>query len=191
MFISVVETGLERLLRSELPLPDDVGDITFDAPTSNWSAQLSRVTVNLFLYDISRSTQPSRAPTQRPGSAGAGERRAPQPMVQLGYLVSTWAGTSRDEHQLLGDVVSALAGVEQLPAQLLPTPLSSTVHLGFAQDQQNRVREIWSALGGSLKASFTLQVNVAADTFEWTEQAAPVDRIEVLSAPIPRARAER
>ena len=62
MFISVLETGLERLLRSELPLPDDVGDVTFDAPTSNWSAQLSRVTVNLFLYDISRSSQPARSP---------------------------------------------------------------------------------------------------------------------------------
>lgn len=191
MFISVVETGLERLLRSELPLPDDVGDVTFDAPTSGWSAQLSRVTVNLFLYDISRSTQPARSPVQRPGGASGTERRTPQPMVQLGYLVSAWAGTSRDEHQLLGDVVSALAGVEVLPPELLPTPLSSTVHLCFAQDQQNRVREIWSALGGSLKASFTLQVNVAAETFDWGEQAPPVERIEVLSAPVPRARADR
>ncbi len=186
MFISVVETGLERLLRAELPLPDDIGDVTFEAPTNNWSAQLSRLTVNLFLYDVARSNHPVRALTRRTGPNGTTERRAPQPMVQLGYLVSAWAGSTRDEHQLLGDVISRLTAIEQLPPDLLPMPLSSSVHLGFAEDDQNKVREVWSGLGGQLKGSFTLQVTVAADAFTWTEQAQAVERVEALTAPIPR-----
>jgi hypothetical protein len=49
VFIRLLEDGLEKLLREELPLPPQVGEISFDAPTRSWSAQLSRLTINLFL----------------------------------------------------------------------------------------------------------------------------------------------
>lgn len=185
MFISIVDTGLERMLRAALPLPEEIGDVTFDAPTNNWSAQLSRVTVNLFLYDIGRSTQPSRSPVTRLAADGRSERRRPQPMVELGYLVSAWAGSPRDEHQLLGDVASVLAVRETLPAELLPAPLSSVAQLSFDADPHNRTREIWSSLGGQLKASFLLRVAVAADSYEWADEAPAVQRIAALTAPMP------
>lgn len=191
MFIGTVDTGLERLLRHSLPLPEEVGDITFEAPTSNWSAQLSRVTVNLFLYDVARSGHPVRSITSRTGPDGVAQRRAPQPMVQLSYLVSAWAGSIKDEHQLLGDVVGVLACAEIIPPDLLPDELSSSAALGFGEDAGNKTREIWTALGGTFKASFTLQVHVAADAFEWTEQAAAVERIEALAKPVPDPAAHR
>ncbi|MCW2491684.1 MAG: hypothetical protein QOH56_1767 [Pseudonocardiales bacterium] len=188
MFIRTVDDGLERLLRASLPLPEEIGDVAFDAPTSNWSAQLSRITVNLFLYDVSRSTQPTRSATQRIDSNGRSLRRAPQPMIQLGYLVSAWAGSPRDEHQLLGDLVSRLAAVQALPPELLPSAVTSTVHLDLAEDPLNRLRDIWSGAGGQLKASFTLQVTVAADSFDWQDQAPSVTRIEALTLPKPIVR---
>ena len=120
VFISNVDSGLERLLRARLPLPEEVGDVAFDTPSSGWSAQLSRITVNFFLYDVQRSTLPSRSATLRPEENGGSQlRRRPQPMVQLAYLVSAWAGNPRDEHQLLGRVVSLLAGTEVLPDEHL------------------------------------------------------------------------
>ncbi|MCU1688834.1 MAG: hypothetical protein JWN20_762, partial [Jatrophihabitantaceae bacterium] len=61
MLIPIVEDGLEAMLRSALPLPADVGDISFDPPASTWSAQLSRITVNLFLFEVARISQPSQA----------------------------------------------------------------------------------------------------------------------------------
>jgi hypothetical protein len=185
MFIRTVDDGLEKLLRAELPLPDDLGDITFEAPTSGWSAQLSRITVNLFLYDVARSELPSRSLTQRQETNGRPERRAPQPMIRLGYLVSAWAGSPRDEHQLLGEVISRLAPLASVPAAHLPADIDSAVHLALSTDEGNRLREIWSAAGGQLKASFTLQVTAAADTFEWRDQAPLVTRIEALAAPKP------
>jgi len=179
VFISHVDSGLEKLLRTRLPLPDEMGDISFDAPSGTWSAQLSRITVNLYLYDVQRSTQPS-APSVRAPEGAPAQRRRPQPMMQLGYLVSAWAGSPRDEHQLLGDVVSILAGVELIPDELLPDGLNSSVRLSLG-DADNRVREIWSASGGSLKASFSLMVTVAADTFDWELQPPAVDRISAMA----------
>ncbi|WP_345522554.1 DUF4255 domain-containing protein [Nocardioides conyzicola] len=180
MFISHVDSGLEKLLRTRLPLPEEMGDVSFDPPSGNWSAQLSRITVNLFLYDIQRSNQPS-APTTRSLDGGPAQRRRPQPMMQLGYLVSAWAGSPRDEHQLLGDVVSIMAGVEAIPDDLLPDELSSTVRLGLG-DSDNKVREIWAASGGSLKASFSLMVTVAADTFDWELTPPSVERISGMAS---------
>ena len=74
MLIPVVEDGLESLLRSTLPLTTEQGDISFDAPSSTWSAQVNRLTVNLFLYGVSRSSQPSRGPATR-AVGGSTERR--------------------------------------------------------------------------------------------------------------------
>jgi hypothetical protein len=185
VFIRVVDEGLEHLLRAELPLPADVGDISFDAPTGTWAAQLSRITVNLFLYDVSRSSLPSRSLPQRVDANGRAQHRPQQPMVRLSYLVSAWAGNARDEHQLLGDVISRCAALGELPAQHVTGDLSSPVHLTFADDERNRQREVWSGVGGQLKPSFTLQANVAADTFGWRDQAPVVTRIEALMPPRP------
>ncbi|MEO6885017.1 MAG: DUF4255 domain-containing protein [Jatrophihabitantaceae bacterium] len=185
MFIRVVDEGLEHLFRAELPLPEDVGDISFDAPTGTWAAQLSRITVNLFLYDIGRSTLPSRAMTQRVTVNGQAQQRPQQPMVRLSYLVSAWAGNARDEHQLLGDVISRCAALSELPQQHLLGEVSSPVHLTFAEDERTRQREVWNGVGGQLKPSFTLQANLAADTFDWRDAAPAVTRIETLMPPHP------
>jgi hypothetical protein len=183
MFIRTVDDGLERLLRAAVPLPPDRGDIAFESPTHNWAAQLSRLTVNLFLYDVNRSSHPSRSPTQRVEENGKALRKPPQPMIELGYLISAWAGSAQDEHQLLGDVLSRLAGLSMLPEDCLAAPLSSSVYLTIGEDDQNRLREIWAAAGGSLKASFTLQATVAADTFDWRAEAPAVTQIAGLTAP--------
>jgi Pvc16 N-terminal domain len=185
MFIRVVDESLERLIRAELPLSEDLGDVMFEAPTSNWSAQLSRITVNLFLYDVGLSAHPARASIRRSGQDGTTERRPPQPMIRLGYLVSAWAGSPRDEHQLLGEVVSRLAAHPTLPAQYITGDLASSVYLRLGDDEGNRLRDIWSAAGGQLKASFTMEASVAADTYDWSTAAPAVTRVEALTRPHP------
>jgi hypothetical protein len=183
VFISRVDTALEAWLRAALPLPEEVGDVAFDAPSGTWSAQLSRITINLFLYDVQRSSRPSVATAVRPAAAGTAVamRRRPQPMVQLGYLVSAWAGSPADEHQLLGDLVSLLAGTESVPDLHVPEGMSSSVHLSLGDDR-NLPRELWGSAGGSLKASVALQATVAADTFDWEAQAPSVERIAAMAS---------
>ncbi|GEL95059.1 DUF4255 domain-containing protein [Cellulomonas composti] len=174
MLIPAIDDGLERLLRATLPLPEDQGDISFDPPSSTWSAQVNRLTVNLYLYQVARSPQPPRPAEVR----GNGERRRPLPMVQLHYLVSAWAGSPRDEHSLLGDVMTRLVAQQVLPTEYLQRPPSSTVQLAIATDELNRPRELWSGLGGTLKASFTLTATVAADAYDFEPLAPPVAAIE-------------
>ena len=147
VFISAVDAGLEQMLRDRLPLPEEVGDVKFEAPTGNWSAQLSRITVNLFLHDVHRSTMQPRSATVRSLDGAAPQRRRPQPMVQLGYLVSAWAGSPRDEHQLLGDVASILAGTDTVPARYFPREMSTSVHVMLGDDR-SLPRELWTAAGG-------------------------------------------
>ncbi|WP_244930196.1 DUF4255 domain-containing protein [Nocardioides sp. W7] len=190
MFISNVDSGLERMVRARLPLPEEIGDVAFDAPTGNWSAQLSRITVNFFLYDVQRSTQPSRSPMHRTAEGGSLQRRKLQPMVQLSYLVSAWAGSPRDEHQLLGDLVSLFAAADNLPEEFFTAPMSTSVLLSLGDDR-SLPRELWSAAGGSLKASTTLQVNVGADSFDWTATPPSVERVSAMAERMDRPRERR
>jgi hypothetical protein len=186
MFIRDVDEGLERFIRTRLPLPEDVGDVSFEPPTGTWAAQLSRLTVNLFLYHLDRSAQPTRSPQTRISENGRAERRNAQPMIDLGYLVSAWAGSPRDEHQLLGDVISMIAGVGMLPAEFAAPALNSTVFLSFGAEEHTRPREVWQGVNGQLKACGLLRATVAADTWDWEDQAPPVERISALAAPRPR-----
>jgi hypothetical protein len=184
VLIPVVEDGLESLLRSTIPLSTEQGDISFEAPSSTWSAQVNRLTVNLFLYGVARSSQPSRGPSTRSSATGSTERRHALPMVQLSYLVSAWAGSSRDEHLLLGDALTRLLAHQVLPGGHLPRPLSSAVQLALAADDHNRPRDVWSGLGGSLKASFTLLVTVAADAYDWEAAAPEVTSVSGTAVPM-------
>lgn len=180
VFISNVDTSLERMVRERLPLPEEIGDVAFDAPTGTWSAQLSRITVNFFLYDVQRSIQPSRSPMARTPDQGSLQRRVPQPMVQLSYLVSAWAGSPRDEHQLLGDLVSLFVASDHVPAEYVPDAVSTSVLLSLG-DERSLPRELWSAAGGSLKASTTLQVTVGADSFSWVTAPPAVEKVVAMA----------
>jgi hypothetical protein len=186
LFIRNVDESVEKFIRDRMALSDELGDVTFEAPTSNWSAQLSRITVNLFLYDVGLSSQPSRTAIRRVSDNGVAQTRAPQPMVRLGYLVSAWAGSSRDEHQLLGDLVSLFAAPTQIPAEHMVGNLSSTIQLRMVSDDVNRPRDVFAGSGGQLKAAFTLEATVASDSYEWEGEAPRVDRIVAMTKRLPR-----
>lgn len=171
MLIPAVEASLERLLRQRLPLTPELGDISFDTPGTAWSAAVSRLTVNLFLYGVGRSPQPPRSAPDRIGSDGTRQFRHPLPMVELHYLVSAWAGSVRDEHELLGDVLTRLLTTQVMPPELATPGLGSNIQLALADDAGNRPREVWTSVGGTAKASFSLIVTVAADAHDWQEQA--------------------
>lgn len=167
------------MFRDRLPLPEDVGDVVFEPPNGTWAASLSRITVNVFLYDVQRANVPSRSATLRTAGETV-QRRRPQPMVRLSYLLSAWAGSPRDEHQLLGDLISIVAATEYVPPQYFPSPPTTSVTLALG-DERSLPRELWTAAGGHLKASATFQVTVGADSFDWENAAPAVDRIAAMA----------
>jgi hypothetical protein len=185
MLIPAVEQGLETLLRDALPLPEHIGDVSFDPPSRTWAAQLSRVTVNLFLFGVGRSAQPPRPTAERTTANGRLERRPPLPMVELNYLVSAWAGNVRDEHELLGDVLGCIVTNQVLPAASLSSELPATVQIALAPQDHGRAKDVLTAVEGSLRASFEIVITTALDSLAWREVAPRVASIQALTAPMP------
>ncbi|MXM66333.1 DUF4255 domain-containing protein [Streptomyces sp. HUCO-GS316] len=174
--IHEVDEGLRRLL-GESGLEASGVDVVFDAPTRDWAARRSAPTVCVFLYHI-------REDATRRGT-GAGEvyddghlvaRRSPPRWFELTYLVTAWANRPQDEHRLLSQVLTCLVANDTLPARLLTGTLAElglTVGLdtaGAALDAP-AASDVWSALGGEMKAS--LAVRVRAPLAGVTTAAAP------------------
>jgi hypothetical protein len=176
------------MLRAELPLGETVGDVSFDAPSGAWSAQLSRITINLYLFAIGRSTLPVRNAVDRAGANGRSERRRPLPMIELGYLVSVYAGSTRDEHQLLGDVLTVLETNATLNPALLPDGFESTVQFQLAPHDHSRIKDVWNGVGGHLRPSLELIVATPLDGLPFVELAPRAERIEALMRRLPSYR---
>lgn len=162
--IHEVDEGLRRLL-GESGLTASGVEVVLDAPTRDWAARRTGPTVCAFLYDI-------REAAARRGR-GAGEvydadghvvaRRSPPRWFELTYLVTAWASRPQDEHRLLSQVLSTLVAGEVLPARLLTGTLAE---LGLTVGLETTVTgadgpsasDVWSALGGELKASLGVRV---------------------------------
>lgn len=177
MVIAAIDQALERLLRTHVPLPPDVADVSFEAPDGNWGSSLSRITVNLYLFDLGRSPQPRRPPAERVREDGRIERRQPLHMLRMYYLVSAWAGSTSDEHQLLGDLIACVLANESLPPEYLSVELPAPVQIGLGDRDGRRPGEIWSGLHGRLKPAFELEVTVALDA-AWTLAPTQVTAVE-------------
>ncbi|MFG3013906.1 DUF4255 domain-containing protein [Streptomyces cinerochromogenes] len=162
--IHEVDEGLRRLL-AESGLETAGVEVVFDAPTRDWAARRSAPTVCVFLYDIHEDAG-------RRGS-GAGEvydadghvvaRRTPPRWFELTYLVTAWASRPQDEHRLLSQVLACLAATDALPARLLTGTLAElglTVALDIAGAGSDApaAADVWSALGGEMKASLGVRV---------------------------------
>jgi hypothetical protein len=184
MIIPTIDTGLESLLREGLPLPKSLGDISFESPSGTWSAQLSRITVNLFLFGVGRSAQQPRPAVDRTVN-GQRQRRNPLPMLELHYLVSAWAGVVRDEHQLLGDTLGCLLEAQVLSPEHLGVELTAGVQLVIAPYDNSRAKDVWSTVGGAIKPSFELIATTAGDATPFHDLAPAVERVAALVAPYP------
>lgn len=178
MVVGAVDAALESLLRSELPLPEDVGEVSFDPPDRSWGASVSRITVNVFLFDVGRAEQPAAGPGERLDGDGVRLRRGSVPMSRLNYLVTAWAGSVRDEHQLLGDVLGCFLRHPYLPAEHLPTVLPGTVQLQILGLEGRKSTELWSAIDGRLRAGFQLQAIAPHETLPWLPAPPEVTRVE-------------
>jgi hypothetical protein len=108
---------------------------------------------------------------------GRVQTRPPSQMLELNYLISAWADDPLVEHQLLGEVINHVVAHATIPIEYLPAEPTSAVYLSFGADSENRLRDIWRAAGGQLKASFSMSVAAAADSFPWSDQAPPVAEV--------------
>jgi hypothetical protein len=181
--LSALENTLQTWLREQLPLPEDVGDVSFDSPEGSWGTSVTRPTVNLFLFEIARAAQQPVAMPSRRDAAGTLVRDQPAPAVSFCYLLSTWGGGVREEHQLLGDAVRAVLRTPFLAGDPRQLDLVGPVQLALAAPEQVQARELWAGLGGRLRASLVLTATTAVTLDRPQRVAPPVQRVETVVSP--------
>ena len=177
----LIDQALEQYLRAEVPLPSTDVDVAFNAPAKDWSARLSRPTVNLFLWDIRRSALRQRAGMEEVEIEGTKFRRQPPRSVEMRYLVTAWSSEHRDEHQLLGNVAAAVLSNRALPERYLPDgfelPDRNPVEMVLTTTADLKPNDFWSSIDGQLKPGLDIVVTfrVATRLVEVAEPATGVD----------------
>ncbi|GAC1362178.1 MAG: DUF4255 domain-containing protein [Pseudarthrobacter sp.] len=156
-------------------------EVSFDAPTRDWSSRRNVPTLNLYLYDIHEDME--RREIQhieiRDEHGFVVDRRPPPRRFKLSYLVTAWTQRPEDEHRLLSAVMSCFLPLEALPTDVLkgevadqPYPLRVTLGLPLPADRA--ISDVWSALGGELKASLDLIVTAPFDSRRHRHVGPPV-----------------
>src|SRR5215211_8941328 len=122
-----LDETLRGLLKDELDRHGFEGvDIAFDAPAREWSGQLSKPCVNLFLYDLREAETMRTSEWSRIQKDGRTYEGRPPMIMECSYAVTAWTQAVEDEHRLLSQVLGVLFAFPQLPADALTGRLSET-----------------------------------------------------------------
>jgi hypothetical protein len=142
-------------------------EIAFDAPTREWSSQLSHPAVSLFLYDMREAEEhrPSGWTKQRIGDEWV---EAPPPLVmEVSYAITAWAQAVEDEHRLLSQVLAVLYAFPELPQAVLNGRLKNgsqpAIKTRVGQAKGDKA-DFWTAVGGQYKASLDYVVRLSVES---------------------------
>lgn len=171
--IDDLDEALRQLLIRELPVKNGEIDLTFDQPRREWSARLSRPTLNLFLYDLAenkklRQTQPMWEITH--DNNGKATKRRRDVRVDLKYMITAWAAEPEDEHRLLSRTLMVLFRHGDLPEEVLPESLrSQPVPIPLLTAQQEDLvnpSDLWSAMDNEWRPSIVCVLTLALNPYQ-------------------------
>ncbi len=181
--IHEVDAAIRRLLEGEA-LQDTGVEISFDAPTREWSSKRNSPTVNVFLYDVREDVSRRDVIFQevRDDNGLVIERRRPPRRFHLRYLITTWTQRTEDEHRLLSALLAGLAKHETIPDELLEGTLAdqtvgTLINVALPAQEARGIAEVWTALGGEMRAALDLDVIAPLDTNR------PIDIAPAVTAP--------
>jgi hypothetical protein len=165
-----LDETLRTLLRRELERHGFDGvEVAFDAPSREWSGQLSSPTVNVFLYDLreSQDARQSEWSTQR-GNGRARDIRPPM-MMECSDAVTAWTQAVEDEHRLLSQVLGVLFAFPSLPVDAMTPRMAGLadrfpVEGRIAQAKSDGKADFWNAVGGQYKASLDYVTTIACES---------------------------
>jgi len=179
--IDDLDETIRQLLVAEIPIKNGEVNVAFDQPKREWSARLSKPTINLFLYDVRENNILRQHQWERlPNGNGRPEdlarlKRTPF-RVDCIYMLTTWANDPEDEHRLLCRAMLALFRFPGLPEDRL---VGAVRHPTFeiqarlaVHDRLTNPAEVWSSLDNELRPSIPYIVTMELDP--WTEITGPL-----------------
>jgi hypothetical protein len=158
-----LDEGLRALLKQELERHGFEGvDISFDAPSREWSGKLTGPTVSLYLYDLREAIEQANISGGEHRGNGQATVTPPDLRLETTYAVTAWSKAVEDEHRLLSQVLSVLHSYRRLPSDLFDGRLSE---LGPLETVLGRPMEekadFWTAVGGTYKPSIDFAVRLS------------------------------
>jgi hypothetical protein len=165
-----LDETLRSLLKRELGTHGFDGvEIAFDAPDKEWSAQLSKPTVNVFLYDVREAQELRPIDWNEERENGATRETRPPLRVDASFAVTAWTRAVEDEHRLLSQVLAILYAYPVLVDDVLTGTLANgtqdyPVRTRIAQERSSDRSDFWAAVGGQYKASLDYVVTVSCQS---------------------------
>jgi hypothetical protein len=193
--ITDLEETIKQLLTKKGAFDPTEVDISFESPNREWSASISKPTVNIYLYDIQENHQlRSTEWVIEKDDNGIATRRKNPSRIDLSYLITVWTNDVEDEHRLLWHVLLILFRYQDFPEELLSGQLAEQkypIKTSAAQPEGmlKSPADLWVALDNSLKPSINYVVTLPLDL----DRAfmAPTVKTKILEVKPPEADAER
>ena len=163
-------------------------EVSFEAPTRDWSARRSGPTLDVYLFDIKEDLD-LRAVAREPVVEGdvTVARRVPPRFFRLSYLLTAWTNRPEDEHRILSDALATLVVLDAVPRDVLtgwlaeqPSVVRLEVALPLTEDRS--IADLWTALGGELKPSLEVVVTAPVNAVRTTPVLAPPASRRVVAA---------
>lgn len=159
--IAETDQALAAVLKAKVIGPAAV-NVVFDTPSRPWIQALKAPTVNLFLHDLRENShrRESAYENVRDEDGRVVARRPPTQRWDLYYTLTVFAANVLVEHKILSAITRYFAGVEVLPAELLPPALAEPGYPVLVSAGAGPRRGIFLNYAGDLKAGLELSVTV-------------------------------
>ncbi|OGN87545.1 MAG: hypothetical protein A2158_07290 [Chloroflexi bacterium RBG_13_46_14] len=193
--ISDLDESIKKLVLTKGELAPSQIDVEFKAPDREWSASISKPTVNIYLYDIRENHQLRGTEwVINRNDDGTATRKKNPSRIDISYLITVWANDISDEHRLLWHVMSTLFRYPEMPEDVLYGELVEHIYPIKTSTAQpdglfNNPSDFWAALDNKIKASINYVVTVPLDT----EKAftAPTVKTKIIEVKPPETDTER
>jgi hypothetical protein len=166
-----LDSTLEKLLINEGKINKSEIDIAFEQPTGEWSARLSRPTLNMYCYDLRENIKLRSMEHSMNRDMPANNSRttvAPRRM-NVSYLVTAWARKIQDEHQLLWRALATLKRYSFLDPQACEGLLRYQTYripltVADLTDHPVNITDLWSVMDNQMRLGFIVVATVELDT---------------------------
>ncbi len=182
--IADLDQVIRQLMIDELPIRNGEIAVEFDQPKREWSARLSRPTINFFLYDLRENPHLRQHQWEAVNVNNGGANRTRQKRTPLRYdcyyILTAWVpGQPIDEHRLLTRAMLTLAKNPILPQERFHGSIAATQEYEIPTRLANHdvlpnPSELWSALDNELRPSISYVVTITLDPWQEVEGPAVI-----------------
>jgi len=164
-----LDKTLEKLVKDGGNLSGDI-DISFEMPNREWSARLSRPTLNCFCFDFRENPRLRHVDREVQRNGTQGRITLPPRRIDLTYLVTAWARKIEDEHRLLWRAFSVFKRTPMLARSRTEGALRySSVDIPLVTadfsppNERHNLIELWSVLDNQMRLGFLVTATVEFD----------------------------